>query len=115
MKLQRIYTGHGDATIMKTPWGLQFESLSKDVAKEVFKVAKKEKTEDGYTLTSTDGEEWEFYGGSQWNKEYDDDDMKLVRKGSVAGLWNSMDESKLIAGFTPDYLEKTLNKYFVEA
>ncbi len=115
MNIRRIYTGHGDTTIEKTSYGLQFESILKDLGKDIFKIAKKEKIEDGCLLTSIDGHEWEFYGGDRWAKEYDDDDLARLKKGSVAGQWVSQGALKLCVGFSPDYIEKTLKKYFVEA
>lgn len=111
MKIRRVYTGHGDTTIRKTPWGIQFESESQPYnAKDVCKVEKKERTEEGYLLTLVGGSIEELS-----EEDYDEDDIKRVRKGCTIGIWTNIEKTGLCIGYSSDYIEKTLSEYFPEA
>jgi len=106
---QKVMTGNKDFTVEQTKDGISYESKELKTTKEVFKVAKKERTEDGYMITTTGGSEYEVFEG--WN-EYDEDDIKLIRKGSVAAYLGTEEKGFLVCGFSPDFIQKEIKKYF---
>jgi len=108
---QKVMTGNKDFTVEQTQDGIRYESKELKTTKEVFKVAKKERTEDGYMITTTGGSEYEVFEG--WN-EYDEDDIKLIRKGSVAAYLDTEEKGFLVCGFSPDFIQKEIKKYFSE-
>lgn len=108
----QVRTGNKDFTIKQTADGIEYESRELKTVKNVFRVEKKEKTEDGYIITTVSGNVYELF--NEWGEEFDEDDLKTIRKGSVAGYVDSSEKGFFVCGYSSDFIESEIKKYFSE-
>lgn len=93
-----------DCTVKETPFGLVYEG--EEWTKELIKVEKKELLDGGCIITGKDGSAWILNP-----EEYDADDIKTIRKGSVIGYLETEEKTSLVCGYSPDFIDKEIKKY----